>query len=125
MRILYYIFSSVVFFLLILSIASAYYKFQVSEDYVVESRVACDPLQESCFVWRCEPESESECTGNPAEEIFYYKIANKNVQNISCNEPGECDFACQQGEQACEEILCAETNKDGVECYTEISSTRE
>jgi hypothetical protein len=76
-------------------------------------------------VWRCDPETEGECTGNPEEDIFYYKIAHRNVQNIFCNEEDECDFTCEEGEQDCGEVMCSETNEEGVECYTELKTLPE
>ncbi len=125
MKGLYYFFVLIFFILLVLSIASSYYKFQIAEDYVIESQVTCEPSQESCFMWQCDPETEGDCTGNPDEDIFYYKIAYRNAQNISCNDVDECDYLCEIGEKDCGEVLCDESNGEEAECYTEISAQLE
>ena len=83
----------------------------VLHDYLVQTEVDCDPTFESCFVWECGAESE-ECTGNPDEDTWYYKIAYRNAKNIpACDaEDQKCDqFTCPEGGEAeCREVLCSE-----------------
>lgn len=81
----------------------------VLHDYLVQAEVDCDPSLESCFVWECDTE-EDECTGNPDEDTWYYKIAYRNAKNIpACNTEDEtCEpFVCpEEGEAECSEVLC-------------------
>ena len=99
--------------LIVLSVSASFYKFMVLQDYLVEAQVDCDPSVESCFVWECDATAE-ECTGNPEEDIWYFKLAFRNAKNIPLCEP--LSDTCQQfecpaeGEVQCTEILCnAET----------------
>lgn len=97
--------------LILLSVSASYYRFMVLHDYLVQTEVDCDPTFESCFVWECGAESE-ECTGNPDEDTWYYKIAYRNAKNIpACDaEDQKCDqFTCPEGGEAeCREVLCSE-----------------
>lgn len=84
----------------------------VLHDYLVQTEVDCDPTFESCFVWECGAESE-ECTGNPDEDTWYFKIAYRNAKNIpACDAMDEeCEqFTCpEEGEVECREVLCSPT----------------
>lgn len=95
--------------LIILSVAASYYRFMVLHDYLVQAEVDCDPSAESCFVWECDPVND-ECTGDPEEDTWYYKIAYRNAKNIpSCDPLSEaCEqFTCPMGGEAeCTEVLC-------------------
>lgn len=103
--------------LVVLSVSASYYRFMVLHDYLVQAEVDCDPSHESCFVWECDPEEE-ECTGNPDEDTWYYKIAYRNAKNIpACDAEDEtCDhFTCpEEGEAECREVLCS---PEGLEEY--------
>lgn len=97
--------------LVVLSVSASYYRFMVLHDYLVQAEVDCDPSYESCFVWKCNVEEDEECTGDPEEDTWYYKIAYRNAKNIpSCSaEDEECDqFTCPEGgEEECSEVLCS------------------
>lgn len=110
--------------LVILSVSASYYRFMVLHDYLVQTEIDCDPSYESCFVWECDTEEE-ECTGNPDEDTWYYKIAYRNEKNIpNCSEEDEeCDhFTCpEEGEEGCREVLCSPTTLE--EYHIETSCT--
>jgi hypothetical protein len=105
---------------IVLSVSTSYYRFLVLHDYVIETEIDCDPTYESCFTWECDSESE-ECTGNPEEDIWYYKLAYRNAKNIpACDLNDEtCNqFACPEGGEAdCVEILCSQEalNEHGID----------
>ena len=114
-----------VFFLLIVgSVAVTYWRIMVKRDYIISAQTECDPAAENCFVYECDPEDpeDPECATLPEEErVSYYKIINKNAQNIPlCDATaGECpeDLACEEGEEECETILCDEENvPEGESC---------
>lgn len=106
----------IVFFLLIAaSVGATYYRIMVKRDYVIESQVDCDPETEKCFVWQCDPNATEEgekCTGDPEEDVWYYKIARRNAGRIPLCDPEKDEncqpFVCEEGEKDCEEILCDE-----------------
>ena len=108
------IFFAVFFLLIAVSVAATYYRYIIKRDCIVHAEVDCDPETEACFIWECDPESEEEgeaCTGDPDEDIWYYKIIKKNAQNIPLCDPNEeeCEeLSCEPGEEDCEEILCSE-----------------
>lgn len=101
--------------LVALSVSASYYRFVILQDYIVRSKVDCDPATESCFVWICNPETdgEEECTGDLAEDTWYYKIAFRNAMHIPMCDPEKDEvclpFACPEtGESGCKEVLCDE-----------------
>lgn len=102
--------------LIVLSVSASYYKFMVLHDYVVQAEVDCDPETESCFVWQCDPEVADECTGNPEEDIWYFKIAHRNAKNIPYCDPNDDSclaFQCpENGEDECDEVLCSTDTLD-------------
>lgn len=98
--------------LIVLSVSASYYRFIVLHDYIIEAQVDCDPSSERCFVWECDPSIEGECTGNPDEDTWYFKIAHRNAKNIiECDsDDKEClPFVClEEKEESCSETLCTE-----------------
>lgn len=76
----------------------------VIHDYIIQVEVDCDPTSENCFVWLCDSAAE-ECTGDPEEDIWYYKYAFRNAKNIP---------ACETEDETCEYFSCAENETD---CY--------
>lgn len=96
---------------IIIAVVITYWRIMVKNDYVIESQIDCDPLEEECFVYLCDPEWD-ECTGDPLEDTWYYKIARRNASNIPLCDPEEdetCDpWTCELEEAECEEILCDE-----------------
>lgn len=101
--------------LLILTIASTYYRFAVIHDYVVSYEGECDPYKSSCFVG-CEDE---ECT----QKYFYTKIerhASDLVRLCGDNVVG-CEFSdiCSEGEFQCKIEYCGDGDCDEVEAEAE------
>ncbi len=97
--------------LIVGSVGTAYYRYMVVRDYAVEMQTDCDPMSETCFIYVCDPEVE-ECSGNPEEDTWYYKMFRRNAANIPICDPSEegCEaYVCAEGERDCEEILCDET----------------
>ena len=114
-----------VFILFILgSVAATYYRIFVKKDYIISAEMDCDPLEENCFVWECDPESNKEgeaCTGNPEEDVWYYKIIHRKAFNIPLCDPNneDCEaLVCPEGEADCEEIQCTEETKGGEDICT-------
>ncbi|MFH0969237.1 MAG: hypothetical protein V1804_01890 [Patescibacteria group bacterium] len=109
----------IVFGLLILgSVAFTCYKIMVKRDYLITAEADCDPTVEKCFIYICDPSAE-ECTGDPEEDTWYYKIIKRKAFNIPlCDPNGEnCEaLICPEGEKDCSYELCEEGNKDGIEC---------
>lgn len=104
------------FLVLVLGVvAFTYYKYMIKRDYVIEAQTDCDPYEEACFIWECDPQSSEEgeaCTGNPDEDIWYYQIVRRNAMNIPLCDPNDenCDaLTCDPAlEKDCEIILCDE-----------------
>lgn len=108
----------VLFGLLCLTIASSYYKYLVLKDYIVESETSCDPYNETCYVKHCDNSEKGACTGNPDEDISYYKIEYRNARNIICTGDNDCDFSCTESEKDCGEVACTADDSESIECYT-------
>ncbi|HLC95212.1 MAG TPA: hypothetical protein VJH89_01870, partial [Patescibacteria group bacterium] len=59
-----------------------------------------------------------ECTGDPLEDTWYYKLISRNAKNIPLCDPNEEDceaLTCPLGEAECEMTLCDVGNADGIE----------
>ena len=100
------------------SIFFGFLRFVVFKSYYVEAGSDCDPETEICFVWQCDPESAVEgeaCTGDPENDVYYYKIIKKKANTVPACDPNEDEdcpqLTCAQGEDDCTEILCDEENK--------------
>jgi hypothetical protein len=94
-------------------------KFYVFQDYLIYAETECDPSIESCFVYECDSTLE-ECTGNPEEDIYYYKLITKKASYIPVCDPNEeeCEvLTCQPGEEGCEETSCTSELADEQEVY--------
>lgn len=105
------------------AVAATYWRIVVKRDYIVQAQTECDPSAENCFIWQCDPESDVEgeaCTGDPEEDIWYYKIVNRNAKNIPLCDPNdeECDaLTCGDNEADCSEELCTIENvPEGEQC---------
>jgi hypothetical protein len=112
----------VVFALLILgSVGATYYRIFVKRDYIISAQTDCDPLEENCYVWECDPNATDEsekCTGDPEKDIWYYKIINRKAYNIPLCDPNseECEaLTCSEGEDDCEMKNC---DPEADECRT-------
>lgn len=105
------------------SVAATFWRYIVKHDYIVQAQTDCDPENQNCFVWKCDPMSLEEgekCTGNPENDIWYYKIIHRNAKNIPLCDPNDENCAalvCEKNEVECEEELCtAENVPEGEEC---------
>ncbi|KKQ52435.1 MAG: hypothetical protein US70_C0009G0030 [Parcubacteria group bacterium GW2011_GWD2_38_11] len=125
--------------LIIASVGATYWRIMIKKDYVIEAQIDCDPYEEKCFVWECDPDSTEEgeaCTGDEENDIWYFAVARRNAANIPLCDP-ETDESCDPwtcvepygdgiwGEKDCEKILCDEVTKEeqGVECNDPIQYT--
>lgn len=110
---------------------SAYETF-IKKDLLVKSEASCDPATEGpCYVWICEPNWWTECTGDPEEDIWVYKIIEKKAYDMPACEPvvktegfftriveiiETCpEQECAQGGTDCTTVYC-DPEIDG-ECY--------
>lgn len=116
--------------LIFVSFGLTAYRYLIKKDYIIQAQTDCDPYTEACFVWECDINSEEEgekCTGNPDEDIWYYKIIKRNASRIPlCDSADEnCQaLICEENEAECEFILCTEENKEGMdssECINPIN----
>jgi len=107
-----------VFFIVLAgSVLVTYYRYIVIKDYIIEAQINCDPMAEACFVSVCDPENGEECTGNPEEDISYYKILHRNAKYIPLCDPqaADCPVAsCQSAEEDCLVTLCDASMEDAV-----------
>lgn len=108
-----------------ISVGVTYWRIMIKKDYIISSQVDCDPTIEKCFIWQCDPSlakgEEDACTGDPEEDSWYYKIANRKAFNIPLCDPEKDEtcqpFLCEEGEKDCQETLCDETNvAEGESC---------
>ncbi len=94
------------------SIGYAYWHFVIDKNYTLVYHADCDPTMEVCYVWECDPEAideEEKCTGDPDEDIWYYKHLERLAKNVpECKSDDEnCDaFVCEIGEEGCAEVMC-------------------
>ena len=105
------------------SVAVTFWRCIVKRDYIIQVQIDCDPETEKCFVWKCDPKSGEEgksCTGNPDEDIWYYKTIRRNAKNIPDCDPKDenCTaYICGEDEKDCGYELCTPENvPDGEEC---------
>lgn len=95
------------------SVGVTFWRIMIKKDYIIEAEADCDPTLETCFVYECDPEAE-ECTGDPTEDISYYKILRRNAANIPLCDPVDenCEaLTCPEGEAECEMVLCSDETK--------------
>ena len=109
--------------LIVGSVSVTYWRYMVQRDYIIKAQINCDPETENCFIWECDLMSLEEgeaCTGVPDNDIWYYKIFNRNAKNIPDCDPADenCTaYVCGEGEADGSEELCnAENVPEGEEC---------
>lgn len=84
-----------------------YYQIVVLKNYLITDYVTCDPANEKCFVYSCDPVSDPTCSTNPDEQIVFYKEISKMASSIAfCQESAEklgCfpELSCIPGEEKC------------------------
>ena len=85
------------------SVASAYYTYMVTNDYLVVSQIPCTP-GEQCFAPQCDQE---ECTDEYFKENAYI-ILETNASTMSCNsqETGCMNRLCSDHPHSCSKISC-------------------
>ncbi|MCA9360862.1 hypothetical protein KC730_03160 [Candidatus Kaiserbacteria bacterium] len=93
------------------SASATYYRYYVQQDFLVLAEMDCDPETESCFTWICDPEVDGEeyCTGDLAEDTWYYKDIYRNAKYIPNCDPydeGCPALECIEEEEYCEIVLC-------------------
>lgn len=104
----------IMFVILFGSIGYAYWHFVIDRNYTLVYHADCDPTVEVCYVWECDPdaiEEEEKCTGDPEEDIWYYKHMERLAKNVpECTtDDEECDaFVCKKDEVECGEVICTE-----------------
>ncbi len=111
--------------LLIGSVSLTFWRIIINKDYIISAEQDCDPYTEACFIYTCDPEQDTTCSKDPAEQTSYYKLIHKNAKNIPfCNaQKDECPakLSCEEGEAECEYIYCSpETATNGEECVDPI-----
>jgi hypothetical protein len=116
------IFFAVFFALIAVVVTVTFCKYFILRDYYITAQADCDPENEKCFIWRCDPKAEDDsekCTGDPEEDTWYYKMVKKNANAILLCDPNseECPaLECFSGED-CIETRCDGTDaKEGEEC---------
>ncbi len=105
------IYFTILFFLILGSVAFSYYKFLIVRDYFITAQAECDPSSEACFTHVCDPEAEEECTGNQEEDTSYYTLIRRNAMYMPVCNPSEegCEaLTCPVGEPGCEMTFCDE-----------------
>jgi hypothetical protein len=102
--------------LIVASVGVTYWRIMIKKDYVVEAQVDCDPYENECFVWECDPESTVEgeaCTGDSEADTWYFAVAKRNAGKIPlCDSETDenCDpWTCEEGEKDCEAVFCEES----------------
>lgn len=97
--------------ILILTVATSYYRFMVLYDYIAAYEGECDPYTESCFVG-CE--DEDSVFGECNSEYYYTKIQRNAHDLIAlCGESiVGCEMAsvCTAGEEKCSVTFCDAIN---------------
>ena len=103
------------------SVAFTYYRIMIKKDYIISAEAECDPSIEKCFIYVCDPiEDGDDCTGDPEEDTWYYKIIKRKAFNIPLCDPKideDCEaLICPEDEENCSYELCEEGNADEIEC---------
>jgi hypothetical protein len=103
----------IVLLLLISGTVLSYYRFFVQHNFPITAQVDCDPEQEACFMYVCNPDvAEEECSGNPEEDTYYYKIVQQDASSVSSCDPleSDCDsvFVCDANDSSCSVTYCTD-----------------
>jgi hypothetical protein len=103
----------------ILFLASSFFRFVVTNDYVVAYEISCEPTTNDCFVG-CEDE---ECTAQ-----YYFAEIRKNAGNLQrqCgNDITDCESAhqCLPYEISTCSIIYCDLTTDGEDCETLVEES--
>jgi hypothetical protein len=102
--------------LVVLAIASSYYRYMVLHDYTVAYEGDCDPETQSCF---------SDCADDECTELYYFSIIERQaneIENLCGSEVTTCDAAynCTNVE-SCTITFC-DPSVDGADaCNTDFT----
>lgn len=118
----------------VVGVLATFYLFILKGDFYISVSAPCDPETESCYYWVCKPDYWFDCTGDPEEDIFIYKIVRKKASELSSCDPvveqsgffsklideKECPPpTCEEGGD-CETIYCGSSDpKEVEECYSD------
>lgn len=89
--------------LCIFAVSASFYRFILTEDYIVEYEGACDPETESCFVG---------CSDESCSQSYYYTWIQRNASVVKARcgtNVAQCERAstCEPGEAECSVHYCA------------------
>jgi len=102
--------------ILIGSASVTFYRYFISNNYLITDNIACEPKTEVCFYVPCAEEDDA-CN---SAEVEYYKKIEKNASNIKLCDPevdGCNPLVCTENEKDCSITYCsADTLGDGEEC---------
>ncbi|KKQ27374.1 MAG: hypothetical protein US42_C0010G0021 [Candidatus Magasanikbacteria bacterium GW2011_GWC2_37_14] len=114
-KVFFLVFFSLIFF----AIAFSFYNYYLIKNYYITIESECNPKNESCFIFICDPVEDSECPENEEERASYYKLIKEKASMVPlCDTASELcpPVICEKGED-CEEIFCDESSlADGEEC---------
>ena len=97
---LVYILIALCFFLVI---ASRFFEYQVTKDFLIYTTISCEPSSHNCFVWDCSPEDDIECDTSPYAKIqIPMRNTSKCLLEHSC---AENEFVCRE-ENECTLTYC-------------------
>lgn len=100
--------------LAVLSVASSYYRFMVTEEYLVEYEGDCDPEENNCFVG---------CEDDACSSEYYYSLVTKNASHLiaQCgNDISDCESAhicLAENSEECSISYC-DPEQGGSNCET-------
>lgn len=113
----------------------SFYETVIAKETIVLSGASCDPETEgSCYIWVCEPSWWDECSGDPEEDIWTYKMVQKKAADMPACIPGATtegfltkvvdvyepcpEQECAEGDPTCETIYC-DPETEAEYCYDE------
>lgn len=76
------IFFAVFFSVIIIMIGVSFYKYFVLKDYYIQLEADCNPEQEECLSYVCDPADDSECPEVEADRVSHYKLIEKKASAI-------------------------------------------
>ena len=117
------------------AIAYSFYETVIAKETIVLSGATCDPETEGpCYIWVCEPSWWDECSGDPEEDIWTYKMVQKKAADMPACIPGATtegfltkvvdvyepcpEQECAEGDPTCEVIYC-DPETEAEYCYDE------
>jgi hypothetical protein len=95
---------------ILLTVLAAFTRFVIIRDFIIKAEADCDPLNEACFVYHCDPELE-ECSEDPADDTYYFKVLRRNARYLPDCDPADenCPaLICPAGEKDCSFVYCNE-----------------